>query len=171
MTLETMRKQVVAHRAQGLKLVETGGNPDGRLRRAKRRRPKSSRAFAKANPMRRREAKRSAGAIQEAQSTIEQVQKARTSCDRDPAARLRETERLRAAMSQAEAYQADLERDFATSSWSGVARNLEQAAGPSATFDRQVQDSVAVASSPNQEYLKGGRMLEEWPASSKSSSD
>ena len=99
--------------------------------------------------------------VQEAQTTIEQVQKARSLCDRDPAARLRETERLRAAMSQAESYQADLERDFAPSSWSAVGRNLEQAQGLLATFDRQVQDAARAASSSSQEYLKGARTLEE----------
>ncbi len=89
------------------------------------------------------------------------MQKARSFCDRDPAARQRESDRLRTAMSQAETYQSDLERDFAPSSWSGVARNLEQAHALLATFDRQIQDAAAAASSTNQEYLKGARMLEE----------
>ena len=64
-------------------------------------------------------------------------------------------------MTQAEAYQADLERDFASSSWSGVARNLEQAQALLATFDRQVQDVASTASSSRQDYLQGARMLEE----------
>ncbi len=64
-------------------------------------------------------------------------------------------------MSQAEAYQADLERDYAPQSWSAVARNIEQAQGLLGTFDRQVQDAAAAASSKGQEYLKGARILEE----------
>jgi hypothetical protein len=161
-TLETMRKQVAAHRAQGLKLVEIGGNPDPALSEGETAQGEIVAALREGDPDGGAQKLSAAQArIQEAQATIEQVQRARAFCDRDPAARLRETERLRAAMSQAEAYQADLERDYANSSWSGVARNLEQAQALLATFDRQVQDSAATASSTRQEYLKGARMLEE----------
>ena len=161
-TLETIRKQVAAHRAQGLKLVESGGNPDGALEQGQSAQAEILAALREGNPDAAAEKLSAAqGFVQEAQSTIEQVQKARTSCDRDPAARSRETERLRTAIAQAESYQADLERDFAPSSWTSVARNLDQARALLATFDRQVQDAVAIASSPNQEYLKASRMLDE----------
>jgi uncharacterized membrane protein YgcG len=161
-TIETIRRQVAAHRAQGLKLVESGGNPDPMLSQAETAQAEVLMALREGNP----EAadpklKEAQASIQEAQLTIEQVQKARSFCDRDPAARTRETERLRTAMAQAELYQADLERDFAASSWTAVARNLDQAHALFATFDRQVQDAVAVASTTRQEYLKGSRMLEE----------
>jgi hypothetical protein len=161
-TLDTMRKQVLHHRAQGLKLVESGGNPDAVLSEGETAHAEILTALRAGDPDAAAQ-KLSAvlARIQEAQSTIEQVQKARASCERDPAARMRETERLRAARSQAEAYQADLERDFASSSWSGVARNFEQADALLATFDRQVQDAASTASSTRQEYLKGARMLEE----------
>ncbi len=161
-TVETIRKQVSAHRAQGLKLQESGGNPDQALADGESTQAEILAALREGDPdAGARKLSETQARIQEAQSTIEQVQKARTFCDRDPAARLRETERLRAAMTQAEAYQADLERDFAPSSWSGVARNVEQAQALLATFDRQVQDSASFASSTRQEYLKGARMLEE----------
>jgi TPM domain len=161
-TLEAMRKQVAAHRAQGLKLVESGGNPDGALSEGETGQAEVLAALREGDADGGAQKLSAAQArIREAQATIEQVQKARAFCDRDPAARLRETERLRAAITQAEAYQADLERDFAASSWSGVARNLDQAQALLATFDRQVQDSAAMASSSRQEYLKAARMLEE----------
>ena len=153
-TLETIRRQVASHRAQGLKLVETGGNPDPLWRRPKQPRRKSwprSAGDPEAGALKLNAAQAS---LQEAQATIEAVQKARSFCERDNTARVRETERLRTAISQAESYQADLERDFAASSWNGVARNLEQAHALLATFDRQVQDAVAAASSNNQQYLK-----------------
>jgi uncharacterized membrane protein YgcG len=161
-TLETIRKQVAAHRAQGLKLLESGGNPDPLLSQGEEAQALVIAALRKGDADLGASALSTAQArAQEAQATIEQVQKARAFCDRDPAARLRETERLRAAMSQAEVYQADLERDFAPSSWSAVARNLEQAQGLLATFDRQVQDSARAASITGQEYLKSARILEE----------
>ena len=161
-TLETIRRQVVAHRAQGLKLLESGGNPDASLSQAETTQAEIIAALKSGDPDAGAEKLGAAQAlVQEAQSTIEQVQKARTFCDRDPAARARETERLHTAMAQAESYQADLERDFAPSSWTGVARNLDQAHALFATFDRQVQDAVAVGSTTRQEYLKGSRLLEE----------
>jgi TPM domain len=160
--VETMRKQVAAHRAQGLNLVESGGNPDGALAQAEAAQAEILAARRNGDPGAGAQKLSAAqGSIQEAQSTIERVQKARSFCERDPAARTRESERLRTALSQAEAYQADLDRDFAASSWSGVARNLEQAHALLGTFDRQVQGAAAAASSTNQEYLKGARMLEE----------
>jgi hypothetical protein len=161
-TVETIRRQVAAHRAQGLKLVEDGGNPDPALSQGETVQAEVLAALRDGDP----EAadpklKEAQARIQEAQLTIEQVQKARSFCDRDPAARSRETERLRTAMAQAESYQADLEREFAPSSWTGVARNLDQAHALFATFDRQVQEAVAVSSTARQEYVKGSRLLEE----------
>jgi hypothetical protein len=161
-TIETIRRQVAAHRAQGLNLVEEGGNPDAALSQSETAQAEVVAALGEGDP----EAadpklKEAQARVQEAGFTIEQVQKARSFCDRDPAARTRETERLRTAMAQAESYQADLERDFAPSSWTGVARNLDQAHALFATFDRQVQEAVAVASTTRQEYLKGSRLLEE----------
>ncbi len=161
-TIETMRKQVAAHRAQGLKLLETGGNPDPALSQGEAAQAEVIAALRNGDADLGASALSTAQRrVQEAQSTIEQVQKARSFCDRDPAARLGETERLRTAMSQAGSYQADLERDFSPSSWSAVGRNLEQAKGLLATFDRQVQDAARAASSSSQEYLKGARTLEE----------
>ncbi len=161
-TIETIRKQVAAHRAQGLKLLESGGNPDPALSQGEAAQAEVIAALRNGDAGLGATALSTAQArVQDAQTTIEQVQKARSFCDRDPSARLRETERLRTAMSQAESYQADLERDFAPSSWSAVGRNLEQAQGLLATFDRQVQDAARAASSSSQEYLKGARTLEE----------
>ena len=98
---------------------------------------------------------------QEAQATIEKVQKARAFCERDLPARVRETERLRTALTQAESYQNDLEREFARSSWQAVARNLDQARSLLATFDRQAQQAAAAATTTRQEYLNGAAVVEE----------
>ena len=155
---------------RGSSLSRDGGNPDPALSQGETAQAEVIAALRDGDPeagaTKLTEAQAS---VQEAQLTIEQVQKARSFCDRDPAARTRETERLRTAMAQAESYQADLERDFAPSSWTGVARNLDQAHALFATFDRQVQDAVAVASTTRQEYLKGEPSCSRsWPVSSRS---
>src|SRR5262249_18719766 len=156
---ETIRRQVDALRAGGLKLVEEGGNPDPVLSQGASAQAEVLMALRNGDPDAAAPKLQEAQArVQEAQLTIEQVQKARTFCDRDAANRLRETERLRAAMAQAESYHGELERDFAPSSWTGVARNLDQARALVATFDRKVQDAVAVGSTARQEFLKGSRM-------------
>ena len=98
---------------------------------------------------------------QEAQATIEKVQKARAFCERDLPARVRETERLRAALPEAESYQSDLEREFARSSWQAVARNLDQAQALLATFDRQAEQAASAATTTRQEYVRGAALVEE----------
>ena len=124
LTVEAIRKQVAAHRAQGLKLVESGGNPDAALSQGQAIQAEILAALRNGDPEAGAQKLSEAQArIQEAQATIEQVQKARSFCDRDPVARLRESDRLRTAMSQAETYQADLERDSAPrpgAAWRGT---------------------------------------------------
>ena len=73
----------------------------------------------------------------------------------------RETDRLRAALPQAESYQNDLERDFARSSWQAVSRNLDQARALVATFDDQARQAAAAATISRQDYVKGAAMVEE----------
>ena len=161
-TLETIRKQAASHRCKGSSSSRLAATPTAPLPAARRPRPKSSRPCATVIPSQaRRNSPKPRAFAQEAQSTIDQVQKARSACEREPAARSRETQRLRTALAQAESYQTELERDFASSSWTSVARNIEQARALLATFDRQIQDSAAAASSSSQEYLKGARLLEE----------
>ena len=148
--------QVTGHRAQGLKLVEDGGNPDRALEQGEAAHAETLITLRAGDP--------DAGAqklgearsmAQEAQATIEKVQKAKTFCEREQPARVREIERLRTALPQAETYHNDLEREFARSSWQAVARNLEQARALLATFDRQAQDAAAAATNTRQEYLRG----------------
>ena len=98
---------------------------------------------------------------QEAQATIDKVQKARAFCEQELPARARETERLRTALPQAESYQNDLEREFARSSWQAVARNLDQARSLLATFDRQAEQAAAAATTTRQEYVRGAALVEE----------
>ena len=108
---------------------------------------------------------------QEAQATIDKVQKARAFCERELPARARETERLRTALTQAESYQNDLEREFARSSWQAVARNLDQARSLLATFDRQAEQAAAAATThAGRNTSRRPRSSKSWPGSSRSCS-
>ncbi len=158
--LDAIRRQVAGHRTQGLKLSEAGGKPDAFIDEGETAQTEAVAALEAGDPAAaagKLDAARSR--IGEAQATIEKVQKAKVSCERDLPARVRETERLRSALPQAETYQNDLERDFARSSWQAVARNLDQIQALLATFDRQAQNAAAAAS--RQDYLAGAAIVEE----------
>ena len=155
-TLETIRRQVAGHRAQGLKLIEDGGNPDAFLSEAEAAHAATLTALQAGDPdaaAQKLDAARST--VQEAQATIDKVQQARAFGETELPARARETDRLRTALTQAESYQSDLERDFARSSWQAAARNLDQARSLLATFDRQAEQAAAAATTTRQEYLRG----------------
>ncbi len=161
-SIDATKRQAATHRAQGLRLVEEGGNPDQALVQADQALAATMGQIKAGDPdaaAHELEATKSAAA--EAQATIEKVQKARSACERELVARARETERLRAALPQAQNYQTELDRDFARPSWQPVARNFEQAQSLLATFDRQAQEAAACATSTRQEYLRGAAQLEE----------
>jgi len=161
-SLETLKRQVVTHRSQGLKLVEQGGNPDLPLEQGNEACSDTLAALRAGDPDAATQKVASARSLlAEAQATIEKVQKAKAFCERDQPARLRETDRLRTALPQAESYHHDLDRDFARASWQTVARNLEQANALLATFDRQAGEAAAAATSTRQEYLRGSALLQE----------
>ncbi|HEX3449944.1 MAG TPA: hypothetical protein VHS97_16940, partial [Isosphaeraceae bacterium] len=160
--LDTLKRQVAGHRAQGLNLREEGANPDQFLGQGEQSQAETVAALEAGDPQ------AAAGKLEtatsltnEAQATIEKVQKARALCERDLPARARETDRLRAALPQAESYQNDLERDFARSSWQAVSRNLDQARALVATFDDQARQAAAAATISRQDYVKGAAMVEE----------
>ena len=161
-SFETIGRQVAGHRAQGLKLVEDGVNPDLLLSQGAAAHGEAQIALETGDPetaaSKLDQARTSA---EEAQATIEKVQKARSFCERDLPARARETERLRTALPEAESYQANLEREFARSSWQGVARNLDQARALLATFDRQAEQAATAATTTRQEYVRGAALVEE----------
>ena len=161
-SLDTIKRQVAGHRSQGLKLIEEAGNPDLLLWQGDEAHAESLAALESGDPdaaSGKLDAARSRA--QDAQATIDKVQKARTFCERDLPARARETERLRTALTQAESYQSDLEREFARSSWQAVSRNLDQARALLATFDRQAEQAAAAATTSRQEYLRGAALVEE----------
>jgi len=161
-SLEAIKRQVAGHRAQGLNLIEEGGNPDPLLGQGDGAHAETMTALEAGDPAAATQKLDAAKLLaQDALATIEKVQKARALCERDLPARARETERLRTALPQAESYQVDLEREFARSSWQAVARNLDQARALLATFDPQAQQAAAAVTATRQDYLKGAAAVEE----------
>ena len=157
-----LTRQVAGHRAQGLKLVEEGGNPDPSLQQGVEAHAEILTALRDGDPDSAAQKLEAAQAkLQEAKATVESVQKAKAFCEREQTTRVRETQKLRDAFPSAESYQHDLEREFARESWQPMARNLEQARALMATFDRQAKDAAAAAISTAQRYLAGAQLYEQ----------
>ena len=76
---------------------------------------------------------------------------AKDSCEKVLPERVAETQRLREAVGQYEAFESELKASFASSSWQGVAGNLTQGRTLLDTFDRKAQEIAAAAS--QQKYL------------------
>jgi hypothetical protein len=160
--IESVKRQVAGERAQGLALAEEGGNPDHFLGRAAQFLGESLTALNAGDPdVAGQKLDAARAQTEQGKSTIVEVQKAKSYCLLQQAGRVRETERLRAAMPEAESYQSQLEREFAPGSWQAVARNLAQARTMLASFDRLATDAAAVAASSSQRYLEGARTLEQ----------
>jgi hypothetical protein len=161
-SLETIKGQVASQRREGLTLVEEGGNPDQVLTQADTAQTETIQALGAGDPDAGAHKLESTRAlVKQAENTIEAVKKAKAFCALQQTGRARETERLRAALPQAESYREQLARDFAPSSWQAVARNLDQIRSLLGTFDRLAAEAAAAASNTTQKYLAGARMFEQ----------
>jgi uncharacterized membrane protein YgcG len=160
--LEALIRQVAGHRAQGLKLVEEGGNTDQPLQQGSEAHAEILTALQSGDPESAAQKLETAQSkLQEARATVESVQKAKAFCEREQTARVRETQRLREAFPHAESYQNDLAREFARESWQPVARNFEQARALLANFDRLAKDAAAASTNTAQRYLAGAQLYEQ----------
>jgi hypothetical protein len=161
-SMDLVKRQVAGYRGEGLALVEEGGNPDQYLNQAAQAHSEVIGALGAGDPdtgASKLEAARTL--VKQAENTIESVKKAKAFCLLQQTGRARETERLRAALPQAESYAQQLERDFAPSSWQAVARNLDQTRSLLATFDRLAAEAASAASNTSQNYLAGARLYEQ----------
>jgi len=160
--LDAVKRQLAGHRAEGLALVEEGGNPDQFLSQAAQAHSETIAALGGGDPDAGAEKLESARTlVKQAENTIEGVKKAKAFCILQQTGRARETERLRMALPQAESYQQQLEREFAPNSWQAVARNLDQARSLLATFDRLAAEAASAASNTAQKYLGAAKMFEQ----------
>ena len=158
---------------RGSSWSKAAATPTRPFPRARRPRPKSSRPCADGDPdARRRNSSEGPGARPGGPVHDRTGAEGPVVLRARPCRRLRETERLRTAMSQAESYQADLERDFAPSSW--TRGGAEPRAGPRPAGD--VRSPGAGCRRGRLEHQPGileGQLdcSKSWPASSRSCCD
>jgi hypothetical protein len=159
-SLKTLGDQVAGERSQGLRLDEDGGDPDHPMAQTFQELEDVRTAVHQGDPAVGAEHLAAARTLlKQAQDTFDGVIKAREFCAKDRPERVRETQRLREALGQYEAYEAELRRDFAPSSWQNVAGNLAQARALLETFDRKTQEAADASTPTTQKYLLGSRLL------------
>jgi len=156
--LTTLGQQVANLRKSGLRLDEEGGNPDHPIGQTFQTLEAVRKAVHDGDPQAALEHLQAAQALlDQSQQTLDGVLKAKDLCEKGQPERVGETQRLREAMGQYEAFETELKRTFATASWQAVAGNLAQAKTLLGTFDRKAQEVAAAAS--EQKYLLGARLL------------
>ena len=156
--LTTLGQQVANLRKSGLRLDEEGGNPDHPIGQTFQTLEAVRKAVHDGDPQAALEHLQAAQALlDQSQQTLDGVLKAKDLCEQGQPERVGETQRLREAMGQYEAFETELKRSFATTSWQAVAGNLAQARTLLGTFDRKAQEVAAAAS--EQKYLLGARLL------------
>ena len=156
--LTTLGQKVADQRKSGLRLDEDGGNPDHPIGQTFQRLEALRTAVHDGDPHAALEHLQAAQALlDQSQQTLDGVLKAKDLCEKGQPERVGESQRLREALGQYEAFETELKRNFASSSWQAVAGNLAQARTLLATFDRKAQEAAAAAS--QQKYLLGARLL------------
>jgi TPM domain len=156
--LTTLGQQVADQRKSGLRLDEEGGNPHHPIGQTFQQLEALRKAVHEGDPQAALEHLQAAQALlDQSQQTLDGVLKAKDLCEQGQPERVGETQRLREALGQYEAFETELKRSFATTSWQAVAGNLAQARTLLGTFVRKAQEVAAAAS--QQKYLLGARLL------------
>jgi hypothetical protein len=158
--LGALGERVAGNRKEGLRLDEEGGNPDHPIAQTFQALEALRRAIHDGDPTTALEHLKVAQSLMEqSQRTLDAVLEAKKLCETDSSERIHHTRRLREALGQYEAFEAELKRDFAQQSWQAVTGNLTQARSLQETFDRKIDELTADASSTAQKYLRAARLL------------
>jgi hypothetical protein len=156
--LTALGQQVANLRKSGLRLDEDGGNPDHPNGQTFQALEALRKAVHEGDPQAALEHLQAAQALlDQSRQMLDGVLKAKDLCEQGHPERVGETQRLREALGQYEAFETELKRSFATTSWQAVAGNLAQARTLLGTFDRKGQEVAAAAA--EQKYLLGARLL------------
>ncbi|MGD0043167.1 MAG: TPM domain-containing protein, partial [Isosphaeraceae bacterium] len=156
--LAALGQQVANLRKSGLRLDEDGGNPDHPIGQTFQTLEALHKAVHEGDPQAALEHLQAAQALlDQSRQMLDGVLKAKDLCEKGHPERVGETQRLREALGQYEAFETELKRSFATASWQAVAGNLAQARTLLGTFDRKAQEVAAAAA--EQKYLLGARLL------------
>lgn len=158
--LRKLRGDVAKQRAEGLRLDEEGGDPDPLIASADEALNQARAALDAGDPdQAAAKLKEARGQSKAARDRLAAVVGAKALCAREIPERKRETQRLREAVPQFEAFAKELERDHAADSRRDVSGNLGQARTLLETFDRKVDEAAEAASDSNQKYLLGARLI------------
>ncbi len=156
--LTALGQQVANLRKTGLRLDEDGGDPDHPNGQTFQALEALRKAVREGDPQAALEHLQAAQALlDQSRRMLDGVLKAKDLCEKGHPERVGETQRLREALGQYEAFETELKRSFATTSWQAVAGNLAQARTLLGTFDRKGQEVAAAAA--EQKYLLGARLL------------
>lgn len=159
-TLRKLRDDVAQQREAGLRLDEEGGDPNPFIASAAEALDELQTALEAGDPdqaaARLKEARDRSNA---ARDRLDAVVGAKALCAREIPERKRETQRLREAVPQFEAFEKELQRDYAADSRRDVSGNLQQARTLLETFDRKIGEAADAASDSNQKYLLGARLI------------
>jgi hypothetical protein len=160
--LDAARGLVAKRRSEGLKLDESGGNPDEFLAQARQAHAVALDALKAADPSAAGPALDQATArLGEARQTMDRVAAAQSAVAQELPARRDAQQTLLAELSNAAHEQAELERDFDRGSWNDVASNLDQARKQLDTAAPLLERAASLGSTDKQQYLECQRVLAE----------
>ena len=156
--LTLLAQRVADTRKTGLRLDEEGGNPDHPIGQTFQKLEALRKAVHDGDPQTALQHLHAAQSLlEQSLQTLDDVLRSKDQCEKVQPERVRETQRLREALGQYEAFESELKQNFAVSSWQAVAGNLAQAKALLETFDRKAAEVAAAAT--QQKYLLGGRLL------------
>ncbi len=156
--LSALGQCVADTRKTGLRLDEEGGNPDHPIGQTFQKLEALRKAVHDGDPQAAlQHLQASQSLLEQSQQTLADVLKSKDLCEKVQPERVRETQNLRGALGQYEAFENELKRNFAASAWQAVAGNLAQAKVLLGTFDLKAQEVATAAT--QQKYLLGARLL------------
>lgn len=158
--LAKLREDAAAKRREGLRLDEDGGDPDDPAAMADQALAALQSALDAGDPVQAATQLASAQAsLDQARGVLDSVVKARETIGRALPESRRESRRLNEAMAQYAAFEDELRREFAPTSWQDVAGHLAQARALLETFGRKADEVEQAADPQAQKYLLASRLL------------
>jgi uncharacterized membrane protein YgcG len=160
--LEEAARRVAEARAGGLRLTETGGNPDPLLEQGRGRHGEALAAVQRGDPdAAAGHLDRAQALADEARGLIDRQAAARTRCREQVPARRTEAQRLHQAAAEAQRQRDELERAFAPDSWKDVAGNVARAEGLLREAGPLLDQAAAAAGDDVQHYFQAVTLLDQ----------
>jgi uncharacterized membrane protein YgcG len=160
--LEESARRVAEARAGGLRLIESGGNPDPLLEQGRGRHGEALAALQRGEPEPASgHLDRAQALADEARGLIDRQAAARGRCREQVPAGRAEAPRLRQAAAEARHQRDDLERSFAPESWKDVAGNVARAEELLGAAAPLLDQAAAAAADDVQHYFQAVTLLDQ----------